>query len=309
MKKILSLFLLLSLTVALCGCGNAIVYEEEKTVDTWLKEHTTGYTEWKSTSRMMLYTVEEGFKISITTGSDRLPKLTVENDATNTVAVENAVLTVTAGEKLYAAANHENRVFDPYRNRYTASMKVFQKDAETFRIFFWLYGEDTDFFPLPKLLTQEQYDKILALVEAYTQEQIQVSETQGEDPFNYTGEFLSLYKSKYFSDLAKNPDGTIYYEFTGVETENALLYRNLIAQLEMTEQDWRKSYEDLGYTGPKLNLQIVYCDLVIGADKVTFTLRTDDAYTSHLLASKDLALTYAFCPSLTNFDYIQVDVK
>ncbi len=309
MKKLLSLLLLLCLIFSLCGCGNAIVYEEEKTIDTWLKDRTEGYNEWRATSRMVLYQVEEGFKIRIETGSDMVPKLTVENDATNTIGVENTVLTVTSGENLYAAGTHEIRVFDPYRNRYTPAMKVFQKDKNTFRIFFWLYGSDTDFYPLPKLLTQQQYDKILSLVEAYNQEQAEQSDAQGDNPFNYTGEFMSLYKSKYFSDLAKNPEGNIYYEYTEIATENAAAYRNLIAQLELTEQDWRKSYEDLGYTGQKLNLQIVYYDLIVGSDNVSLTLRTDDAYTSPLLQSKGLSLTYAFCPSLKNFDYIQVDVK
>ncbi len=309
MKKFLALALLLCLTVTLCGCHSAIIYDEEKTVNAWLEERTEGYQTVSPSRRMILTNVEEGFKIRIDTGSDAQPRLTVENDAINTIAVENGILTVTAGDKVYAAADNSNKVFDPYRNAYTSSMKVYQKDENTFRVFFWLYGEDTDFYPLPKLLTEEQYSQMLTVVENYTQTQAQQSELQGEDPFNYSGEFMSLYKGKYFSDLAKNPEGTIYYEATGTTTENAAIYRNLFTSLGLSEQGWRESYENLGYTGQNLNLQIVYFDMVMGTDKVTLTLHTNDAYSSPKLKEANLSLTYGFCPSLQNFDFIGTEVK
>ncbi len=309
MKKALSLILTLLMAAALFGCGNAVIYEEETAVNTWLKERTQGYTQIAPSSRMVLFQEEEGFKIRIDTGSDMIPKLTVENDKTNTVALDNSILTVTAGDGLYAKADHTSSVFDPYKNRYTRAMQVYQKDGTTFRIFFWLYGSATDFYPIPQLLTSDQYDRMLKILEDYTAEKLEETEAVGETNVNYTGDFMALYKSYYFTDKAKNPGGTIFYEYNGTPSEHLLVYRNLFSQLEMTEQDWRKSFEDLGYTGQKLDLQIVYCDLVVGTDTVDLSLQTSDAYTSALLQSKNLTLTYAFCPSLSQQDYIRVEVK
>ncbi len=308
MKKIFSLFLVLLMITALFGCNNAIIYDEETTVNHWLKEHTQGYVQLNPSSVMTLYKEEEGFKISIDTGTDMIPELKLENDAKNTVTLEKNLLTATVGEKPYAVATHENRVFDPYRNRYTRALQVWKKDETNFRIFFWLYGEDTDFYPIPKLLTQEQYTEITALVEEYNAEKQEESFAANEKVINYAADFMNLYKASYFSDKAKNPDGTIYYECVGT-TEYAVIYRNLFSKLELSEQDWRNSFESLGYTGQKLNLQIVYCDLAVNEKSVDLILQTKDGYTSSLLKIKNPELSYTFCPALAELDYVNIEIK
>ena len=309
MKKILSVLLVLLITTTLlCACNSAVIYEEETAINAWLKQRTQGYGQVSPSSRMILFRADGGFTVRIDTGSDLSPKLTVEDDETNTVVQEKSILTATSDTALYAIADHARRVFDPYKKRYTYSMQVWQKDASTFRIFFWLYGEDTDFYPIPKLLTADQYTEALALVEQYNVEQQAKSEVSGEKIVDYTGDFINLYKAAYFSEKAKNPKGEVYYECVGV-TEYASAYRTVFAKMGLSEQDWRNSFEDLGYTGQKLNLQIVYCDVSIGKDTVDMILRTDDAYTSALLKSKNLTLTYSFCPTLKTQDYVNVEIK
>ncbi len=310
MKKILiSAFALLLLTLSLCGCNRAIIYEEETAIQTWLKEKTQGYTQCTPSSRMILTHQKDGFQIRLDTGSDMVAKLTVENDATNQTVQERNLLTVTGPGGLFAAADHANRVFDPYRNSYTRALQVWQKDETTFRIFFWLYGEDTDFYPIPKLLTQDQYRRVLDMVETYNGEKALESEAAGEKIINYTGDFLNLYQAIYVSDKATNPNGTVYYEHTGAATEHAAIYREMFSRLGLTEQDWRRSFQKLGYTGQKLNLQILYCDLTVGESTVTMTLHTDDGYTSSLLASQNLPLTYSFCPAFASRPDIILNVK
>lgn len=309
MKKLCSLALLFALTATLWGCSSPIVYEEEKTINAWLNERTEGYRQVAPSSRMVLYQDEEGFTVKIDTGTDMIPRITVEDDKTNTTAVDNTMLTVTGGNTVFARSTHENSVFDPYRNSYTRAMKVYQKDETTFRVFFWLYGAPTDFYPIPQLLTQEQYSQMLEIVEEYSTEKVAESKDAGEDPVNYTGDFMALYKGQYFSHKAKNPDGTIFYQYNGSTSEYFSVYRTLFFDLGLTEQDWRTSYEKLGYTGQELNLQIVYFDLSVGKDTVDMTLMTSDTYTSRLLASYNLDFTYSFCTSLAPQEFIKVEQK
>lgn len=308
MKKIVSLTLLLFMAASLFSCAKPVIYEEEEAIHGWLKERTAGYTQVNPSSRMVLFQEEEGFKVRIDTGSDMVPKLTVDYDAINTVAVDNSILTVTSGTVLYGTATHVNRVFDPYRNAYTRALQVWQKDEKTFRIFFWIYGSDTDFYPFPKLLTEPQYRQMLDLVTAYTEQANAKAEAAGEDIINYAGEFMNLYKGYYTTEKAKNPNSGIFYEYVGKSTEYADLYRSLFAKMGLTEQDWRKSFEDLGYTGQKLDLMIVYCDLTVGDNAVSLALKPKDAYFSHLLAAQNPAFTYNFCPSLSQKDFVVVTV-
>ncbi len=308
MKKVLSLTLVLFTVSILFGCSKAVIYEEETTINTWLKQRTEGYVQLTPSSLMVLTNREDGFRIELSTGSDMIPELTVKNRKNNTAGTERNLLTVTTDQTLFAQANHKNSVFDPYRNSYTRALQVWKKDDSTFRIFLWLYGDETDFYPIPKLLTQSQYSEILKLVEAYDAERAETSKNSGEKIINYTGDFLNLYKSSYFSDKAKNPNGDIYYECIGT-SEYAAEYRKLFAQLGLSEQAWRKSFETLGYTGQKLNLQIVYFDLVVNKNDLKMTLNTTDAFTSALLKSKNLPLQYSFCPALQEVDGIHVEVK
>ena len=308
MKKILSLALVLLTVATLFGCSKAVIYEEETTIHTWLKQRTEGYVQLTPSSLMVLTNREDGYRIELSTGSDMIPELTVKNQKNNTTATEKNLLTVTTDQTLFAQANHKNSVFDPYRNSYTRALQVWKKDESTLRIFLWLHGEYTDFYPIPKLLTQSQYSEMLKLVEDYDAKRAEASKNSGEKIINYTGDFLNLYKSSYFSDKAKNPDGDIYYECVAT-TEYAAEYRKLFAQLGLSEQDWRKSFEKLGYTGQRLNLQIVYFDLTIGKNGLKITLNTADAFTSALLKSKNLPLEYAFCPNLQAVDGIHVEIK
>lgn len=309
MKKICSLTLLLALTLSLWGCARPIIYEEEKTIHTWLNERTEGYDRVPASSRMILYQDEKGFTVKIDTGTNALPRISIEDDKTNVIATENSLLTVTNENSIFAQATHENSVFDPYRNSYTRSMKVYQKDESSFRVFLWLYGSPTDFYPIPQLLTQSQYTQMLEIVKEYTEKKAVESEAADEDPFNYTADFMSLYEGRYFSDKATNQQGAIFYQYNDTPSKHFSAYRTLFSQLNLTEQDWRASFESLGYTGQKLNLHIVYFDIYIGRETVDITLMTSDTYTSHLLASQDQNFTYAFCPSLASQDFIHVKQK
>ena len=308
MKKILSLALVLFTVTTMLGCSKAVIYEEETEINTWLKQRTEGYVQLPPSSQMVLASTQNGIKIDLDTGADMIPELKIKPGKTADFLTENNILTLSEGETVFAKANHKNSVFNPYRNHYTRALQVWKKDDFTFRIFFWLYGDNTDFYPIPKLLTQSQYSEMLELVKAYDAQKAEESINAETNVVNYTGDFLGLYKSFYFSDKAKNPDGDIYYECVGT-TEYAAEYRKLFAQLGLSEQDWRKSFEALGYTGQKLNLQIVYCDLTIDGNSVNLTLQTADAYTSALLQSKELNLQYSFCPALQNSEGITVEVK
>lgn len=305
MKRILALLFLSVFGVTLFGCSRPIIYEEEARTHTWLLQRTEGYTQLEPTSRMILFREDDGFTVKIDTGSDMNPRLTVVNDQTYVTAVENSLLTATADQSLFAQATHSNRVYDPYKNRYTRALQVYQKDETTFRIFFWLYGSATDFYPVPRLLTEKQYNQMLEIVEAYTNEQKAVSDENGTEPINYLKDFMALYKAYYTTDIAANPNLGIFYELVGT-SEYLSEYRTLFAQLEMTEQDWRASFESLGYTGDRPVFQILYCDLTVGETDLTFALRTDDVYHSQSLQASGTQLTYSFCPSLASYDFITV---
>lgn len=305
MKRLLALLFLGVFGVTLFGCSRPIIYEEEVRTHSWLTQRTEGYTQIDPSSRMILFREDDGFTVKIDTGSDMNPRLTVVNDQTYITAAENSLLTATADQSLFAKATHANRVYDPYKNRYTRALQVYQKDETTFRIFFWLYGSATDFYPVPRLLTEKQYKQMLEIVETYTNEQKAVSEQNGEEPVNYLKDFSTLYKPYYASDVATNPNLGIFYELEGT-SEYLSEYRTLFAQLEMTEQDWRASFESLGYTGDQPHFQILYCDLTVEESNLTFALRTDDVYNSKALQAAGTQLTYAFCPSLATYDFITV---
>ncbi len=303
MKKNGSLFLIFVLAASLCACSKAIVYQEETAINTWLKERTQGYSQVQSSSLMELYMKEEGFKVSLSTGSDRIPKLKVENDAVDETVEENRILTVSSSAGKIASATHKNSVFDPYRNAYVRSLQVWQKSEREFRVFLWLYAEETDFYPIPKLLTKDQYDQALALVEAYNAQQAEKDELAGNKIINYTGDFISLYQASYGSEKAENPKGDLYYECVGT-TIYGDAYRSLFAELGLSEQDWRNSFKSLGYTGQELNLQIVYFDLTVGADAVSLALQTKDVYSTARWMAQNPSFTYAFCPAFAETEYI-----
>lgn len=308
LKKILSLVLLGTMAVGLCSCtGKPIIYDEEIAVQQWLTRHTEGYALLQASSRMVLYRDEEGFTVKIDTGTDLIPRITVADEKTNTTAVDNSFLIVTEDASLYAQASHANSVFDPYRNSYTRALKVYKKDDTTFRVFFWLYGSATDFYPIPQLLTSDQYTQMLEKVDAYTWEHYDESMEEQGEAINYTGDFMALYKGQYFSDKATNPNGEIFYQYTGTASEYLSVYEDLFAELGLTQQDWRKSYETLGYTGQRLDLQILYCDINVGTDAVHFTLNTSDAYTSNLLAYRNPKFTYAFCSGMIGKSFVRVE--
>lgn len=303
MKKIGSLFLIFLLAASLCACSKAIVYQEETAINTWLKERTQGYSQVQSSSLMELYMKEEGFKVSLSTGSDRIPKLRVENDAVDEKVEEERILTVTSKNDELAAASHEKSVFDPYRNAYVPALQVWQKSETEFRVFLWLYAEETDYYPIPKLLTKAQYDRALALVEAYDAEQAKKDELAGNKIINYTGDFINLYKASYGSEKAENPKGDLYYECVGT-TDYGDVYRSLFAEVGLSEQDWRNSFKSLGYTGQKLNLQVVYFDLTVGDSAVSLSLQTEDAYSTPRFKEQNPQVSYAFCPAFAETEYI-----
>lgn len=307
MKKILPLILITLLLLSCAACSHPIVYGEEEAVHNWLTQRTQGYTAVKSTSRMMLYNVDDHFSLQFNTGSNGYPQLKIEDQMKYIVATENSILSLYDGETLFTQSTHQNTVFDPYRNAYTPSMKVYMKDATHFRVFLYLYGAVTDFYPIPLLLTVEQYEAMLPIVNAYTKEQEEIAIEEMMPAFNYTQEFMNLYPAKYFSDKASNPNGGVFYQYTGEASEHMSEYRTLFKKLNLTEQDWRKSFESLGYTGQKETLQIVYFDISIGDTQITLDFHKSDSYTSDAWKALGKDFTYTFCPSLSLQEFMIVN--
>ena len=248
MKK---LFCLLLIGAALlCGCASATFYEEETQMRAWLAPRTEGYTLLQASSRMVLRRDEKGISLQIDTGSDTSPRLKVSDGKAHASVAETELLTLTVNGVEHAKATHAMIHYDPYRNAYTPSMKVYQKDADHFRIFFFLYGGGTDFYPVPRLLTETQYKQMLEQVKAYTEQETKKSLEKEEDPVNYTGDFLNLYTGVYQTPKASNPDGKMIYVYNEEAASDHLdVYRTLFGTLNMSEQDWRRSFEKLGYTG------------------------------------------------------------
>ena len=310
MKKFLALFLTLVLILPiLCSCSTPVIYDEENAVRAWLAERTEGYTQVSSTSMMYLKKDAEQFTVAIATGSNGLPRLEIEYDPVSITGKDPEILAVSVGGEKFAVSTHSNIVFDPYANQYTRSMKIYRKDENTFRIFFWLYGEDTDFYPLPRLLTAEQYQQLLPIFNEYTEKERLESEELGEEVVNYAGIFMDSYVGKYTSALAANPSGAIFYEYNGGAAEYVSVFRDLISRLGLTQQDWRKAYEGLGYTGYQPVYRLVYCDMIIGETEIDLTLNVGDAYDSPAMKEKNLDLSYTFCPNLAQQEFMNVTVK
>ena len=295
MKKILCLALILLLFASLFGCSKAIIYPEEVETNQWLKERTKGYSQITPSSRMIFYR-DGDVTVRIDTRNNNIPELTVSYERTNTTYTETSLLTATTDTHLFASATHENRVFDPYRNAYTRALQVWQKDENHFRMFFWLYGEYTDFYPIPALLTEKQYTKMVEIVSAYHQQKEAEAYASNGDVINYLGDFLKLYEGTYQSNKATNPKGTLFYQYNGTKSEYLTIYGSLFAQLGLTAQDWRKSFEDLGYAEQKTLLNLIYCDVAIENGEVFLTLNVKDSYRTENVPS----LSYSFCPVLKN---------
>lgn len=306
MKRILSFFLLFPLLLTFCACSHPIIYPEEETVHKWLTERTDGYSQVSPSSRMVLFSEEDGFTVKIDTGSDMNPRLTIADERTNISAVDNTILSAAVGDRLFATSTHTNRVFDPYRNGYTRAMQVYRKDASTFRIFFWLYGGIGDFYPIPRLLTQAQYEQILKIVEEYTDTEYRKSIENNEVAVNYLEDFSRLYKEKYASDLAPNPNLGVFYECDTPNSDYLSVYTKLFNQMGLSPQEWRESFADLGYVGEKSTLKILYCDLTVGEGTVDIVLKTKDSYTSPLASALSAPWVYTFCPSISLQEFVHI---
>ena len=302
MKKFLCFALLLTLALSFFGCSKAIIYPQEEETNQWLRQQTAGYTQITPSSRMILYR-DSDITVRIDTRNNNVPELTVSYESTNTSFTETSMLTATTTSKLFASATHENRVFDPYRNAYTRALQVWQKDENHFRIFFWLYGENTDFYPIPALLTEKQYTKMVELVTEYHAQKEAEAYASNDDVINYLGDFLKLYEGAYQTPKAANPKGKLFYQYNGASSQYLTVYRSLFAQLGLSEQDWRNSFEDLGYVAQETTLLLTYCDLVIENGEVSLSLNVKDSYKTQDVPS----LTYSFCPALKNSP-VKVDV-
>lgn len=316
MKRIFALSLSLILILSLCACSRPILYEEETAANAWLQEKTKGYTLVPNASYMRLHVDPEGFTVEMDTGSNGIPVLSVDDDVSNIIASERdqetsegSMLTASTSSGLFARAVNEYCVFNPYSNAYEPSVRVYQKDAKTFRIFFWLNADTSDFYPIPKILTREQYDAVLKELNVYNEEEYDKNTAQGLTPFNYVKEFMDIYEQKYTSDLITNPEGTLFYQYNGAESANLLLYRDFIQDLGLSEQDWRACYQELGYVGPRPVYQIIYCDMVIGDTSIDLTLNTQDVYNSPAMKDTHMKLIYTFCPALASQPFMNVTQK
>lgn len=308
MKKTLALLLSAVLLWGLFGCSAPIIYEEEIAAVQWLNERTEGYTALPP-NQTRLYKDEEGFIFHIRSASGGIPRPEIEYDPLSVTVRETDLLTSFVGDTPFATASTLNRVFHPYQNQYNSAMQIFWKDAKTFRVFLWLYAEDTDDYPLPRILNAEQYQSMLELVNAYNDEMYVKHENEGALHVNYVQIFLDSYPGKYISDKVSNPEGVIFYEYNGGAKDYVSEYSSLFAKLNMTQQDWRASYEALGYKGAKPVYQILYFDVAIGNTVIDLTLNTADVYTSPALQEKNLTFTYTFCPELAKQEFMNVTQK
>ena len=318
MKKFLSLLLVTVLTATLfCSCSVPIIYPEEDEARAWLKQRTEGYEKVEN-SALWLRRDENGFLIYLATSTkSATPFLEVEYDPANTEARENALVTVYGNGQSHGTVYNTQCVFDPYANTYRNSMQVYKKDENTYRFFFWFYYADTDFYPIPKLLTEEQYQQMLTLVNTYTEEEYTASEDAGEQPVNYAGAFLDSYKAVYTSDLVADPTGDVFYEYTPLSQElqdkhygsNSLFvvtFHNLFQDLNLSVQDWRESFEDLGYGEYAPYYQIFYFDLTIGDSVTSMDLKSSDVYFSPALHKTGILFHYDFCPELAKQSFMRV---
>ncbi|MBO5220684.1 MAG: hypothetical protein J6C26_00035 [Clostridia bacterium] len=305
MKRILSLLLLLAMTTALlCGCSAPIIYDEEKEVNQWFNARIEGYSYLGGEKSCKLYNDKEGFIVDMRIASGGIPQPEVEYDPISVSVRETDLLTAWIGDKAYASASNAQRVFDPYQNQYLPSMQIYQKDAVTFRIFLWLWGGYTDFYPIPRLLSEEQYTNMKELMSAYHDEKYIESLNNDVEPVDYNALFLSAYTSTYKSDLVTNPNGVLFYEYTGAADEYLADFASVFARMELTQQNWRKTFEELGYKGSAQEYQIVYFDMVIGESAIDMTLKKSDAYLSPALKAQNNTFTYTFCTNLSQQKFI-----
>lgn len=306
MKKFLATALIPILLIALFACSRTRFYSEEEEYRDWLQEHTAGYSRLTTSRRMILTESGARFRIQINIGSSNLPQLQITDNTTSVTVSEPSVLTVRIGETLYAEGTAAAIDFNPYQNQYDSAMKVYQKDETHFRIFFALYGDGTDFYPIPRLLTEKQYQDLLALVTEYTETQRKKSDEAGDEPINYTEDFLKLYSGTYTSELAENPKGTIFYQYTGEASNYLSDYRELMLKMGISEQEWRRSFEDLGYTGFYPNRILLYADLTVEDSGVFLTLHPEDGYQSSKVKTARYQFSYAFCPSLQEASFVTI---
>ena len=305
MKKILALCLAAVFLTGLWGCSAPILYDEELAALRWVEEHTEGYTKLADNQRK-IYKDSEGFIFNFRVLSGGIPQPQIEYDPTSTTVTEEIFLTASVNGEVFASASSLNRVFHPYRNTYESAMQIYRKDDSHFRIFLWLYGEDTDFYPIPRLLTQEQYEAMLPLIRIYNEEKYVESENDFREPINYEEIFLNAYEGTYLSEKVTNPDGVMFYEYNGTADEYTSDFATVFSQLNLTEQDWREAYESLGYTGTKSVYQILYFDVAVGNTIMDLTLYSSDVYTSPALQEKNLTFTYDFCPTLAKQEFMNV---
>ena len=321
MKKTLALLLLFVLTASLlCSCSAPIIYPEENEVRQWLKERTAGYEnlgdkadseEEKRT--FWLYKDDAGFLIYLSTSTtNATPFLEIEYDPISQTVRENSLITVNS-----STFKNQKKVFDPYANDYHYSMQVYRKGEKNFRIFFWVYQESTDFYPLPKLLTEEQYQDMLAKVTAEHEKLMQESDAEGTEPVNYVGAFLDAYKATYTSDLVTKPNGKVFYEFSrwskeslernnGNESLFASNFQLWFNALGFSVQDWRESFQELGYENYNPKYQVLYMDITVGETITELTLKTSDRYLSPALRSQNMNFSYEFCPELAKQSFLRV---
>ena len=110
-----------------------------------------------SDTQRRLYKDAEGFIVEMRIASGGFPQPEIEYDPTSTKVRESDFVSLWGGDKPFATASNLTRVFHPYQNQYLSAMQVYQKDAKNFRIFLWLYGEDTDDYPIPRLAGKEPH--------------------------------------------------------------------------------------------------------------------------------------------------------
>lgn len=321
MKRILTLFLLFTMIVSLAGCSGIVVYEEENAARAWVAERTKGYRRLYSPSATFdLYSDPEGFDIQLDAitypgenGNYESPLLKIDDDVSNSGQImetvdgtsEGSLLSLTSQIGFFGRAICDACIFDPYSNSYDQAMQVYQKDDRTFRIFCWIGAEVTDFYPIPRIMTKDMYEKTYKLVEDYTEEKLQESMDEGEAAFNYAAEFADIYKPVTSSDKVENPKGKTFY-LLSKGSENLNTYASLFQSLEYSVQELREIFDGLGYRGPQTAYTIVYFDLVVTDTTVNLTLCESDTYRSPALQKLGYNFTYSFCPTLSRYDFMKI---
>ncbi len=311
MKKYACYLLSLLFLFLLCSCTPAAVYDADRQVRDFIAASTEGYTQLSSSSLIRLWDEEEGFSVRVLYGSDYVPTLRIYYARNRVTLDESDILQLTAKDKQGNLITYSNptafpEFFDSYQNRYISAVQVYQKE-NSFRILFFLIRQD-DFYPFPQFLSQEMYDSLCKKTEIFTKEQNGIADQNGQDGTDY----LAMVRASYDAVIAdprltKQQGRTIYrYKDAGISPENLeILKKGVFFSPPYTTQQLRQLYQEYGYEDYSPDRVIVPVTLTVG-EKISLEATVEQCYFSSAAQQNYTDFTLTLCPTLKNYDFIEV---